>query len=202
MVGADLANLANEAAILAGRTDVFVFSIHGEKNFPFRKVASSLDIALPDGTQDDAYLHRLHEALDAVLGFRPDLVLYQAGVDPLEHDRLGRLALTYEGLMARDRLVFETFAKAGIPLSLGIGGGFIAEELVEGPEVTVNALSIDGVFHPVGPGSWYRIPARTPHATLADPGERMSLVCFFPHDDFAHNIEELEVSLESAKEEG
>lgn len=61
---------------------------------------------------------------------------------------------------------------------------------------------LDGVFHPVGPGSWYRIPARTPHATMADPGERMSLVCFFPHDDFANNIEELEVSLESAKEEG
>jgi quercetin dioxygenase-like cupin family protein len=61
---------------------------------------------------------------------------------------------------------------------------------------------LDGVFHPVGPGSWYRIPARTPHATMADPGERMSLVCFFPHDDFANNIEELEVSLETAKEEG
>jgi quercetin dioxygenase-like cupin family protein len=61
---------------------------------------------------------------------------------------------------------------------------------------------LDGVFHPVGPGSWYRIPAMTPHATMADPGERMSLVCFFPHDDFANNIEELEVSLETAKEEG
>jgi quercetin dioxygenase-like cupin family protein len=61
---------------------------------------------------------------------------------------------------------------------------------------------LDGVFHAVGPGSWYRIPARTPHATMADPGERMSLVCFFPHDDFAHNIEELEVSLESAEEDG
>jgi quercetin dioxygenase-like cupin family protein len=55
---------------------------------------------------------------------------------------------------------------------------------------------IDGAFHPVGPGSWYRIPAGTPHATLADPGERMSLVCFFPHDDFASNLEELDLVLD------
>lgn len=55
---------------------------------------------------------------------------------------------------------------------------------------------IDGIYHPVGPGSWYRIPAGTPHATLADRGERMSLVCFFPHDDFTHNIEELDLVLD------
>jgi len=61
---------------------------------------------------------------------------------------------------------------------------------------------LDGVFHAVGPGHWYRIPAGTPHATLADPGERMSLVCFFPHDDFANNIEELDLVLENQKEEG
>jgi quercetin dioxygenase-like cupin family protein len=56
---------------------------------------------------------------------------------------------------------------------------------------------LDGVFHAVGPGTWYRIPARTPHATLADPGERMSLVCFFPHNDFANNIQELDLVIES-----
>lgn len=112
------------AAILGRNPAVFVFSMHGEKNFPFRKVASTLDIALADGTGDEAYLHALHEGLEAVLAFRPELVLYQAGVDPLAEDRLGRLALTYEGLAARDRLVFTTFAKAGIPLSLGIGGGY------------------------------------------------------------------------------
>ena len=112
------------AAILRDHPAVFVFSMHGEKNFPFRKEASSLDIALADETEDDVYLRRLTEGLDAVTGFRPDLVLYQAGVDPLMHDKLGRLALSHEGLMARDRLVFETFAKACIPLSLGIGGGY------------------------------------------------------------------------------
>ena len=59
---------------------------------------------------------------------------------------------------------------------------------------------LDGVLHPVGPGSWYRIPAGTPHATMADPDERMSLVCFFPHDDFANNIEELDILLETDEE--
>lgn len=112
------------AAILTGNPAVFVFSLHGEKNFPFRKVASDLDIGLPDGTEDAAYLRRLHDGLDAVLAFRPDLVLYQAGVDPLLHDKLGRLALSYDGLRARDRLVFAAFAKAGIPVSMAIGGGY------------------------------------------------------------------------------
>ncbi len=60
---------------------------------------------------------------------------------------------------------------------------------------------LDGVVHPVGPGSWYRIPARTPHATMADPGERMSLVCFFPHDDFTDNIEELDLVLDANEED-
>ncbi|HEX9763290.1 MAG TPA: cupin domain-containing protein [Acidimicrobiia bacterium] len=60
---------------------------------------------------------------------------------------------------------------------------------------------LDGVFHPVGPGSWYRIPAETPHATMADPGQRMSLVCFFPHDDFANNIVELDLVIEAGEED-
>ncbi|HJU50954.1 MAG TPA: cupin domain-containing protein [Acidimicrobiia bacterium] len=60
---------------------------------------------------------------------------------------------------------------------------------------------LDGVFHHVGPGSWYRIPARTPHATLADRGQRMSLVCFFPHDDFAQNIEELDLVINAERED-
>lgn len=61
---------------------------------------------------------------------------------------------------------------------------------------------LDGVFHAVGPGSWYRIPPRTPHATLADRGERLSLVCFFPHDDFPNNIQELDMVIEADKEGG
>jgi len=112
------------AAIFVDNPAVFVLSMHAEKNFPFRKCASDLDIGLPDGTEDTAYLKHLHEALDAVLTFRPDLVLYQCGVDPLVHDKLGRLALSYQGLAARDRLVFEAFAARGIPVSFGIGGGY------------------------------------------------------------------------------
>ena len=112
------------ASIFAANPSVFVLSLHAEKNFPFRKAASDLDIGLPDGTEDEAYLRHLQMGLDAVLGFRPDLVLYQSGVDPLMHDRLGRMALSYAGLAARDRLVFEKFAARGVPLSFGIGGGY------------------------------------------------------------------------------
>jgi acetoin utilization deacetylase AcuC-like enzyme len=128
------------AAILAGNPAAFVFSMHAEKNFPFRKVASSLDIALPDGTEDAAYLRRLGEGLDAVLGFRPELVLYQAGVDPLAGDKLGRLALSHDGLMARDRLVFESFARAGVPVSLGIGGGY-ADPIALSVAAYVNSIT-------------------------------------------------------------
>ncbi len=112
------------ASIFAADPNVFVFSLHAEKNFPFLKAASDLDIGLVDGTEDDDYLRRLYEGLGAVLAFRPDLVLYQCGVDPLVYDRLGRLALSYDGLVARDRLIFETFAKRGIPVSIGVGGGY------------------------------------------------------------------------------
>ncbi len=128
------------AAILADNPAVFVFSMHGEKNFPFRKVASSLDIALADGTEDAAYLRRLGEGLDAVLGFRPDLVLYQAGVDPLAQDKLGRLALSYDGLRGRDRLVFQRFARAGVPVSLGIGGGY-ADPIALSVAAYVNSIA-------------------------------------------------------------
>lgn len=112
------------AAILVGHPGVFVFSMQGEKNFPHRRVASSLDVDLPDGTEDDAYLRALADHLPAVFDFRPDLVLYQAGVDPLKEDRFGRLALTHDGLMRRDRLVLTECRSRGIPVSLGLGGGY------------------------------------------------------------------------------
>ena len=112
------------AAILADHPDVFVVSLHGEKNFPFRKVPSDLDIGLPDGTGDRAYLAALADALEATAAFRPDLVLYLAGVDPLHSDTLGRLDLTFDGLMARDRLVFEFCWRRDIPISIAIGGGY------------------------------------------------------------------------------
>jgi acetoin utilization deacetylase AcuC-like enzyme len=112
------------SALLGDERRVFILSMHGAKNFPFRRVPSTLDVELEDGTDDAAYLERLTDALMPVTAFAPDLVLYLAGVDPLKEDRLGRLALTHEGLMARDRLVFQTFKALETPVALAIGGGY------------------------------------------------------------------------------
>ena len=106
------------AALTAGREDVFTLSLHAEKNFPVRKARSSLDVALPDGTSDADYLDVLGTHLPRVLDdFAPDIVLYQAGVDPHENDKLGRLALTDEGLERRDRYVVETVRGRGRPIA-------------------------------------------------------------------------------------
>ena len=112
------------AAILAGNAAVFVLSIHGEKNFPFRKVPSTLDVGLADGTEDAAYLHALAGALERVADFRPELILYLSGVDALASDKLGRLSLTFDGLERRDRRVFQFCRRRGIPVSIAIGGGY------------------------------------------------------------------------------
>jgi acetoin utilization deacetylase AcuC-like enzyme len=112
------------AAILADEPRVMTVSVHGANNFPFEKCASALDVGLPDGTGDDDYMTALAGVLPQVLAFRPGLVLYNSGVDALGNDRLGRLAMTHAGLIARDRVVFETFKAAGVPVALGQGGGY------------------------------------------------------------------------------
>ncbi len=113
------------ASLTAGREDIFTLSIHAEKNFPVRKARSSLDIALPDGTDDDGYMEALARHLPEVMtAFRPDLVLYQAGVDPHGDDRLGRLALSDEGLLARDRFVVGEARQRGLPTASALGGGY------------------------------------------------------------------------------
>ncbi len=112
------------AAILGGHAGVLVVSVHGENNFPFRKVASSLDIGLPDGAGDRDYLAALPRALGALETFRPDLLLYLSGADPLASDKLGRLKLTFEGLAARDRAVFELCRRRAWPVAIAIGGGY------------------------------------------------------------------------------
>lgn len=104
---------------------VFTFSMHGERNYPVRKIASDLDIGLPDGTGDEAYLETLDEALRVLdRRIRPDLVFYNAGVDPHHADRLGRMALTDEGLRKRDRAVIGHFRGRAIPVCGVIGGGY------------------------------------------------------------------------------
>jgi acetoin utilization deacetylase AcuC-like enzyme len=112
------------AAIFSGNESVFTLSIHGARNFPFRKQQSQLDVELMDGSEDDTYLNVLEPALDRVWAFRPDLVIFQSGVDGLNTDTLGRLALTHAGLAARDRLVAEGARFRGIPLVITLGGGY------------------------------------------------------------------------------
>ncbi len=113
------------AAIFRGRREVFTFSIHCEQNFPFVKQESDLDIALAAGSEDGVYLRALEMHLPELLNeFRPDLVIYDAGVDPHADDRLGKLALSDEGLFRRDRLVLETCVRQGVPVACVVGGGY------------------------------------------------------------------------------
>lgn len=110
------------ASIFRGDPAVFTCSIHGEKNFPFRKEVSDLDVALPDGTGDSAYLEALAAALDTIRALAPAFIFYIAGADPYGGDRLGRLALTIDGLRRRDEMVF--LACRGIPAAVCMGGGY------------------------------------------------------------------------------
>ncbi|MEL6306754.1 MAG: histone deacetylase [Chloroflexota bacterium] len=113
------------ADVTRGDTSIFTFSIHGERNFPFRKIASDLDIGLPDNTGDDEYLDTLAFALERIWSvFSPDLVIYQSGADPYIGDRLGKLALTKAGLAARDRLVMDWCRGQGLPVAVTMGGGY------------------------------------------------------------------------------
>ncbi len=113
------------ASIFARDDSVFTLSMHGERNFPFRKETSDLDVELPDGCQDDAYLEALDRALDELDGrFEPGLVIYLAGADPHEGDRLGRLSLTFDGLEARDRRVMDWAWQRRTPLAFCMAGGY------------------------------------------------------------------------------
>lgn len=112
------------ARIFAGRPEVLTLSLHAERNYPARKAASDLDFPLPDRLGDRAYLEVLAHALAATEGFRPDLVFYNAGVDPHGGDRLGRLALTDAGLRAREALVIGWARLRRIPLAGVLGGGY------------------------------------------------------------------------------
>jgi acetoin utilization deacetylase AcuC-like enzyme len=113
------------AAIFRDEPAVFTFSLHGEKNFPFRKEVSDLDVTFADGAGDAEYLDALGTHLPRVLdGHRPDVVFYLAGADPYQGDRLGRLNLTIDGLRTRDRLVFDACRTRGIPIVVTMSGGY------------------------------------------------------------------------------
>lgn len=115
-------------ALLAADADAFTLSLNGFRNYPFRRVAGDLEHDFPDGTGDDAYLTVLTRLLpQALLRAQPELAFVLAGADPYEGDRLGRLALTQEGLAARDSLVRDTLRAAGVPVCVTLAGGYAAD---------------------------------------------------------------------------
>ena len=144
------------ASIFKNDDSVFTLSLHGEKNFPHRKEAGNLDVDLPDSCGDADYLHALEGALDELARrFEPGLVIYLAGADPFEGDRLGRLKLSYDGLEARDRRVFDWCFARHIPLALAMGGGY-GIKIEETVQVQVNTYR-------VALGYWQRWQGRQGH---------------------------------------
>ena len=130
------------ASIFCRDDSVFTLSIHGEKNFPFRKEASDLDMELADGCTDTPYLQALEHALDELdRRFEAGLVLFLAGADAHEGDRLGRLALSFDGLEARDRRVFDWAWQRRIPLAFSMAGGY-GSKIDETVQVQLNTYRV------------------------------------------------------------
>jgi acetoin utilization deacetylase AcuC-like enzyme len=136
------------AAIFRDDRSVFTLSLHGAKNYPFKKQTSDLDVELEDGMSDEPYLARLAQSLDVMFEFGPDAVFYLAGADPYEGDRLGRLKLTIEGLHRRDLLVFDRCREADLPVVVTMSGGY-AQDLEA--IVTIHANTIRAAQARVAP---------------------------------------------------
>jgi acetoin utilization deacetylase AcuC-like enzyme len=130
------------ASIFRGDDTVFTLSLHGARNFPFRKEAGDLDVDLPDGCGDDEYLQALEQALDELeRRFEPQRVYYLAGADPHEGDRLGRLKLSFDGLEARDRRVFDWAWQRRLPLTLVMAGGY-GQRIEDTVQVQMNTFAV------------------------------------------------------------
>lgn len=113
------------AEIFNNESRVYTFSMHGAKNYPYRKEISDWDIPLPDGTEDRTYLNLLRKSLDQIIqSIKPDFIFYQSGVDILSTDKLGRLNISLEGCKSRDEIVLSTAKIHGIPLVASMGGGY------------------------------------------------------------------------------
>lgn len=130
------------AHIFANDPHVFTLSLHGARNFPFAKEMSNLDVELPDGCGDDAYLEALDQAMSTLeTQFDPGLVIYLAGADPHEGDRLGRLKLSFDGLEARDRRVFDWAFQRRVPLAFAMAGGY-GNAIADTVQVQVNTYRV------------------------------------------------------------
>lgn len=137
------------AAIFSGDSQVFTFSMHGAKNYPFHKEVSRLDVELPDKTDDDAYMAALEAHLPGVLlAAQPDVVYYLAGVDPAAGDRFGRLALSEEGLLRRDTYVLQTVQEMGLPLVLTLSGGYASSAQRTGALHAITYRAARAVYGP------------------------------------------------------
>jgi acetoin utilization deacetylase AcuC-like enzyme len=131
----------NGTAIVFERDpSVFTFSIHQQHNYPMFKPRSDLDIGLEDGAGDEEYLQRLESAVARIIASKPELVLYVAGADPFRADRLGGLALSFEGLRRRDRMVFDAAHRAGVPVCVVLAGGY-AVDVEDTVEVHVGTIA-------------------------------------------------------------
>jgi acetoin utilization deacetylase AcuC-like enzyme len=129
-------------AIFATDPRVFTFSIHGSRNYPFTRVAGSVDIELEDGTGDDEYLAVLSDALPrTIAAAQPDLVVYLAGADPYAGDRLGRLGLSLDGLARRDAMVIRACREIGIPTAITIAGGY-GRDIADTVQAHVNTVQV------------------------------------------------------------
>lgn len=136
------------AEIFENEDSVFTFSMHSQRNFPFRKKKSDLDIALFDDMKDDAYLDILQKHMHSIINrIRPDFIFYQAGVDVLATDKLGWLSLTKMGCKLRDGIVFEYCKQFGLPIQVSMGGGYspLIRDIVDAHCNTFKA-AIDKLF--------------------------------------------------------
>lgn len=135
------------ASILQSDPTVFTLSLHGDKNYPFRKESSDLDVGLPDDCDDRAYAKALDEALDTLFSrFTPDLLIYLAGADPHEGDRLGRLKLSTKGLAHRDSMVFDAAFERRLPVAVAMGGGY-GNRIEDTVAVHAQTVALASAYH-------------------------------------------------------